>query len=136
MGVPDLVHANLGALSMNITIHDVPVNEAPDFYTKLAAGPLKNYRDIGMDYRDKNYYRAAILGCVRCIDYFVSRPDFNGKDIAVTGGGQGGGLTMAQRNGLDHRGTLAALACRRHVPIIPGGIWPGQQLANELALAR
>src|SRR4029077_17778413 len=78
---PDRGHALLGALSMNIIIHDIPVDEAAEFYKKQAAGPLKDYRDIGMDDRDKNYYRAVILGCVRCVDYLVSRPDFNGKDL-------------------------------------------------------
>src|SRR4029077_9292318 len=41
-------HADLGALSMNIIIHDLPVDETPDFYRKQSAGALKNYRDIGM----------------------------------------------------------------------------------------
>jgi cephalosporin-C deacetylase len=104
---PDMKHANLGALSMNIIIHDIPVNETPDFYKKQANGPLKNYRDIGMDDKDKNYYRAVILGCVRCFDYLVSRPDYNGKDLAVTGGSQGGALTLIT-SGLDPRVTLAA----------------------------
>jgi cephalosporin-C deacetylase len=106
---PDKGHALAGALSMNIIIHDLPVDETPEFYQKQAAGPLKDYRDIGMDDKDKNYYRAVILGCVRCIDYLVSRPDFNGKDLAVTGGSQGGALTLIT-SGLDPRVTLAAPA--------------------------
>ena len=92
---------------MNIIIHDLPVDETPDFYKKQATGPLKDYRDIGMDDKDKNYYRAVILGCVRCLDYLASRPDFNGKDLAVTGGSQGGALTLIT-SGLDPRVTLAA----------------------------
>jgi cephalosporin-C deacetylase-like acetyl esterase len=104
---PDKHHAYLGALSMNIIIHDLPVDEAPAFYQKQAAGPLKNYRDIGMDDKDKSYYRAVILGCLRCNDYLTSRADFNGKDLAVTGGSQGGALTLIV-SGLDPRVKLAA----------------------------
>jgi cephalosporin-C deacetylase-like acetyl esterase len=104
---PDKGHAYLGALSMNIIIHDIPVDEKPEFYQKQAAGPLKNYRDIGMDDKNKSYYRAVILGCVRCIDYLTSRQDFNGKDVAVTGGSQGGALTLIT-SGVDPRVTLAA----------------------------
>ncbi len=54
-------------------------------------GPLKNYWDIGMDDKDKSYYRSVILGCVRCLDFLTSRSDYNGEDLAVTGGSQGGG---------------------------------------------
>jgi cephalosporin-C deacetylase-like acetyl esterase len=106
---PDRDHAKLGALSMNIIIHDLPVDETKEFYKNQAAGPLKDYRDIGWDDRDKNYYRAVILGCIRSIDYLVSRPDFNGRDLGVTGGSQGGGLTLIT-SGLDPRVTLAAPA--------------------------
>ncbi len=92
---------------MNIIIHDIPVDESPAFYKKQAAGPLKDYRDIGMDNKDKSYYHAVILGCVRCLDYLTSRPDYNGKDLGVTGGSQGGALTLIT-SGIDPRVTLAA----------------------------
>jgi cephalosporin-C deacetylase-like acetyl esterase len=104
---PDKYHAYLGALSMNIIIHDLPVDEKPEFYKQQAAGPLKDYRDIGRDDRTKSYYRPVILGCLRCNDYLTGRPDFNGKDLAVTGGSQGGALTLIT-SGLDPRVTLAA----------------------------
>jgi gluconolactonase len=104
---PDKGHAYLGALSMNIIIHDIPVDENKDFYDKMSAGPLKDYRDIGMGDKNKSYYRAVILGCVRCIDYLVTRDDFNKKELAVTGGSQGGALTLIT-SGLDPRVTLAA----------------------------
>jgi cephalosporin-C deacetylase len=104
---PDKGHAYLGALSLNIIIHDMPVDETKDFYAKLSAGPLKSYQDIGMDDKNKSYYRAVILGCVRCIDYLFTREDFNKKELAVTGGSQGGALTLIT-SGLDPRVTLAA----------------------------
>lgn len=104
---PDKGHAYLGALSMNIIIHDIPVDESKDFYAKQSAGALKDYRDIGMDDKIKSYYRAVILGCVRCIDYLFTRDDFNKKELAVTGGSQGGALTLIT-SGLDQRVTLAA----------------------------
>jgi cephalosporin-C deacetylase len=104
---PDKHHAFLGALSMNIIIHDLPVDQSKAFYRKEATGPLKNYWDIGMDDKDKSYYRAVILGCVRCLDYLTSGSDYNGKDLAVTGGSQGGALTLIT-SGLDPRVKLAA----------------------------
>jgi cephalosporin-C deacetylase len=104
---PDVKHAEMGALSMNIIIHDLPVDESKDFFKKQADGPLKDYRDIGATDKNKSYYRAVILGCVRCLDYLTSRPDYNGKDLGVTGGSQGGALTLIT-SGLDPRVTLAA----------------------------
>ena len=44
---------------------------------------------------------------MRCIDYLFTRPDFNKKELAVTGGSQGGALTLIT-SGLDPRVTLAA----------------------------
>ena len=104
---PEMHYAMMGALSMNIIIHDLPVDETPAFYKKQSAGALKNYYHMGSDDKNKNYYRAVILGCVRCLDYLTSRPDYNGKDLAVTGGSQGGALTLIT-SGLDQRVTLAA----------------------------
>jgi cephalosporin-C deacetylase-like acetyl esterase len=103
---PDRHHAYLGAVSMNIIIHDIPVDESADFYKKQSAGPLTDYRDIGMDDPQKSYYRAVILGCARSIDYLAGRPDHNGE-VAVTGVSQGGGLTLIT-SGLDARVRLAA----------------------------
>jgi cephalosporin-C deacetylase len=91
---PDKRHAQMGALAMNIIVHDLPVDEKAEFYEKQASGPLQDYRNIGMNDRQKSYFRQAILACLRAADYVASRPDFNGKDLAVTGGSQGGGLAI------------------------------------------
>lgn len=104
---PDTGTARLGALSMNIIIHDLPVDEPKTFYDQQKNGALKNYRDIGWDNKDKNYYRAVILGCVRCLDFLTHHPEYNGKDLAVTGGSQGGALTLIT-SGLDSRVKLAS----------------------------
>lgn len=104
---PDKRHAEMGTLSMNIIVHDLPVDEKPEFYEKQAEGPLKDYRNIGMNDRDKSFYRYAILACLRAADYLTSRPDYNGKDLAVTGGSQGGGLAIITA-GLDPRVKLLA----------------------------
>lgn len=104
---PDKRHAMMGALAMNIIIHDIPVDEAPDFYSKQADGPLQDYRNIGMADREKSYYRQAVLGCIRAADYLTSRPEYNGKDLAVTGGSQGGGLAIITA-GVDPRVQLLA----------------------------
>lgn len=91
---PDKRHAQMGALAMNIIVHDLPVDEKPEFYDKQANGPLADYRNIGMNDKNKSYFRQAVLACLRAADYLAGRPDFNGTDLAVTGGSQGGGLAI------------------------------------------
>ncbi len=104
---PDTRHARMGALAMNLIVHDLPVDETVEFYQKQSEGSLRAYRDLGMDDRQKSFFRPAILACERAIDYLAGRPDFNGKDLAVTGGSQGGGLAIITA-GLDPRVTLLA----------------------------
>jgi cephalosporin-C deacetylase len=104
---PDLYHANLGAVAMNIIIHDFPVDYPADFYKKQAETTLKNYTRIGWDDRSQNYFRYAILAGVRAVDYLSGRKDVDPKQIAVTGSSQGGGLTLCV-SGLDDRVLLAA----------------------------
>jgi cephalosporin-C deacetylase-like acetyl esterase len=104
---PDKRHAQMGALALNIIVHDLPVDEKPEFYEKQANGPLQDYRNIGMNDRQKSYFRQAILACLRSADYLASRSDFNGKNLAVTGGSQGGGLAIITA-GADPRVTLLA----------------------------
>ncbi len=104
---PDLYHANLGAVSMNIIIHDFTVNHPPEFYKREAATTLKDYTRIGWDDRNKTYFRYAILAGVRAIDYLANRKDVDPKQIAVTGSSQGGALTLCI-SGLDDRVKLAA----------------------------
>jgi cephalosporin-C deacetylase-like acetyl esterase len=60
-----------------------------------------------MDNRDTYYYKKVYLGCVRAIDYLVSHPKFDGRNVVVTGGSQGGALTMVTA-GLDRRVTALA----------------------------
>lgn len=104
---PDMYHAKLGAVAMNIIIHDFPVTHPADFYKKQAENELKDYNRIGWDDKDKTYFRYALLACVRAIDHLANRKDVDPKQIAVTGSSQGGALTLCL-SGLDERVALAA----------------------------
>lgn len=42
-----------------------------------------------------NVYRSIYLDCVRAIEFLLSRPEIDPNRIGVTGGSQGGGLTIA-----------------------------------------
>ena len=103
---PDLETAALGAITITLGIHDLPVDGPRNVYQAAAEKELKNYWTKGSDDKTKTYFRAAILGGVRMIDYVAARKDFNGE-ILLVGSRQGGGLA-AILAGLDSRVTHLA----------------------------
>jgi cephalosporin-C deacetylase len=94
--------ATLGFITLEIGIHGIPVNLDPQVYFDLNGGALNGYNSIKMNDRNTHYYKRVYLGCVRAVDFIFSLPEFNGTDIAVTGGSQGGALTIVTA-GLDKR---------------------------------
>jgi len=99
--------AALGFIVLEIGIHGVPVNLDPQVYVDLGAGALSGYNSIKMNDRNTHYYKRVYVGCVRAVDFIFTLPEFNGTDIAVTGGSQGGALTIVTA-GLDNRIKYAA----------------------------
>jgi len=79
-----------GWLAFNITAHDIPIDESDEFYKKQSEGPLKDYRSIGNDDREKSYFLRMFLSCYRAVDYITQHPDWDKKTLIVVGGSQGG----------------------------------------------
>jgi cephalosporin-C deacetylase len=98
----DLEMAEKGMITLEIGIHGIPVILDNSVYQNLAAGPLSEYPTFNLDNRDKYYYKRVYLGCVRAIDYLYSMPEFDGSNLAVYGGSQGGALSIVTA-GLDKR---------------------------------
>jgi cephalosporin-C deacetylase len=101
-GVVDL--AEKGIITLQIGIHGVPVNLDAEVYDALRVAALTDYTKIFLDNRDRYYYRRVYLGCVRGNDFLVTHPKWDGKNLAVTGGSQGGALAIVTA-GLDPRVT-------------------------------
>jgi cephalosporin-C deacetylase-like acetyl esterase len=85
-----IAQAKPGWLALNISAHDLPIDEPQAFYDNLKATTLKDYVYIGSDDREKSYFLRMLLGCARAVDYLKTRPDWDGKTIMVTGTSQGG----------------------------------------------
>jgi cephalosporin-C deacetylase-like acetyl esterase len=98
----DIAGAEQGFITFQIGIHGIPVNLDAGVYNDLAAGALDGYPVTNMDDKDVYYYKRVYLGCVRSIDFIESLDCFDGKTIAVTGGSQGGALSIVTA-GLDSR---------------------------------
>src|SRR5690554_7541409 len=74
----------------------------PSVYVDLGAGPLYGYMKSNLDDKDNYYYKRVYLGCVRAVDFIESLDKFDGNTIGVTGGSQGGALSIITA-GLDSR---------------------------------
>lgn len=98
----DVANAEKDVITLQIGIHGIPVNLDPAVYTNLAAGSLNGYQMFNLDDRDRYYYKRVYLGCVRAIDFLTSLPQCDANRIAVTGGSQGGALSIVTA-GLDSR---------------------------------
>lgn len=90
----DVATAEKGVITMEIGIHGVPVTMDPSVYANLAAGALSGYQSSNIDDRDKYYYKRVYMGCVRANDFLTSLPQYDGVTLGVTGGSQGGALSI------------------------------------------
>jgi cephalosporin-C deacetylase-like acetyl esterase len=99
--------ANMQMLSLDINAHGIPNGKPDDYYTKLTANELKEYRHRGRDSRETSYFLGMYLRLIRAIDFLVSQPEWDGKILIVRGGSQGGGQSLAAA-GLDSRVTFIA----------------------------
>lgn len=63
-----------------------------------------SYLANGLENKDIYYMKHVYVGLVRCIDFLTSLPEWDGKNVAVQGGSQGGALAIIAA-GLDSRVT-------------------------------
>ncbi|MCU0361722.1 MAG: acetylxylan esterase [Bacteroidales bacterium] len=99
--------AGMGFITLEIGIHGIPVNLDPQVYLDLGAGALNGYNAVKMNDKNTHYYKRVYLGCVKAVDFIYTLPEFDGINVAVTGGSQGGALTIVTA-GLEPRIKFAA----------------------------
>lgn len=91
---PDINLSERGVITFVIGIHGIPVTMDAGVYSDLGSGPLREYWTFNMDNRDRYYYKRVYLGCIRAIDFVYSLPQYDGVNLAVMGGSQGGALSI------------------------------------------
>ena len=102
-----------GAITFNVNAHGLPNGREESFYEAITNDKSRNpYMQSG----EKKFecFKYMFLRAVRALEYVRSLPEWNGKDLIVTGGSQGGAQTIAAA-ALDKSVTLA-------VPGIPAMI--------------
>ena len=90
----DIVNAEKGFITFQIGIHGIPVNMDQLVYANLGSGALAGYWNYNLDDKDRFYYKRVYLGCVRANDFLVSLPQYDGINLGVIGGSQGGALSI------------------------------------------
>lgn len=132
-----IADADKGFITLEVGIHGVPVTMDPIVYDNLSRGPLNGYWSQNLDDRDRYYYKRVYLGCVRAVDFLASMPQYDGQNLAVTGGSQGGALSIITA-GLDSRikwlgAYFPALSDVTGYLKGRAGGWPHLFAGNELA---
>lgn len=91
---------------MKIEIHDNDQMLADDAYNEMRKR-CEGYMYRGMASRDTYYYKDVYVGCARALDFLCSLPEWDGKNAIVTGGSQGGALTIITA-AINEKATLCA----------------------------
>lgn len=86
--------AERGIITLEIGIHGIPVNLPPSVYDDLRVGALNRYTVYNLENKNDYYYRRVYLGCLRANDFLTGLPQYDGKNLAVIGGSQGGALAI------------------------------------------
>lgn len=89
---------------LNPELGDENFKEISDAFNSRDNGYLSN----GIDSRDNYYMKHVYLACLRSIDFLTSLPQWDGKNVIVQGGSQGGGLALVTA-GLDRRITACVV---------------------------
>ncbi len=108
-----------GWLVLNVDSHDKLPSDP-------SAGIPNNYQVIGNTNREQSYFLKMYLRDSRVLDYLLTRPDWDGKTIVLTGGSMGGQQSFALA-GLRPEEITAVLVC------VPAGADTNGDLHNRKA---
>ena len=100
-------YAEQGCIRFEIEIHGLNPTLTEEAFKEISNafnGRENGYLNNGLDNRDNYYMKRVYLGCVRSIDLLTSLPEWDGKNVIVQGGSQGGALALIT-TGLDPRVT-------------------------------
>lgn len=104
-------YAENGFIRLEIEIHGMdprlPKETFDDISRAFNSDPT-GYLENGIDNRDRYYMKHVYLALVRCIDLLTSLPEWDGRNVAVQGGSQGGALALVAA-GLDKRVNLCVV---------------------------
>jgi len=96
-----------GVMRLWISVHPHDPQLPKDQLDALEKSPAGNYTRLGAPDRERYYFRRAILGADRLIDYVCANYPWDGKHCVVSGGSQGGAFALFMA-GFNRRVTACA----------------------------
>ena len=99
-------YAEQSMIRLMMEIHGISPKLTDDQFKDIsnAFSGENGYLENGLDNRDNYYMKHVYVACVRALDYLCSLPEWDGKNVFVQGGSQGGALSLITA-GLDPRVT-------------------------------
>lgn len=100
-------YAENGFIRMEMEIHGLDPRlpkETFDDITKAFNGRENGYLYNGLQDPDRYYMKRVYLSLIRCLDLLTALPEWDGRNLIVQGGSQGGALAIVAA-GLDRRVT-------------------------------
>lgn len=91
---PTTFYSERGYIYLNINIHSGCNPELSDDDYAEAVKVATDYCHNGIENPETFYYRSVYVGCSRCVDFLCTLPEWDGTNVFVTGGSQGGALTI------------------------------------------
>ena len=130
-------YAQNGFIRLEIEIHGLNPEMTDEQFKEItvAFDRENGYVQNGLDHRENYYMKHVYTGCVRAIDYLCSLPEWDGRNVFVQGGSQGGALSLVTA-ALDKRVT----ACVANHPALSdvagyldnrAGGWPHMNRLNQ-----
>ena len=108
-----IYYAQNGFIRFEIEIHglhpELPEETFKDLSRAFNSGS-NGYVANGLDNPQNAYLKRVYVACVRCIDFLTSLPQWDGRNVGVQGGSQGGALSIVTA-ALDKRVTAC---CANH----------------------
>ena len=90
-------YAENGCIRMEMEIHGLDPRlpkETFDDISRAFNSKENGYLANGIDSRERYYMRRVYLSLVRCIDLLTGLPEWDGRNVIVQGGSQGGALAI------------------------------------------
>ena len=99
-------YAKNGFIRLEMEIHGLNPEMTDEQFKEISTAfdRENGYLENGLDDRDNYYMKHVYVACVRALDYLTSLPEWDGRNVFVQGGSQGGALSLITA-GLDPRVT-------------------------------
>ena len=134
----NIFYAKNGFIRLEMEIHGLNPEMTEEQFKEIstAFSGENGYVENALDDRDNYYMKHVYTGCVRAIDYLCSLQEWDGKNVFVQGGSQGGALSLITA-ALDKRVT----ACVANHPALSdvagyldnrAGGWPHMNRDNNM----